>query len=321
MSWDAIVIGTGFGGSVAAHRLAQSHREARTAAPPHHRADGDALPMLQNDGVNRARTDATQDPGVAEPADLVAAALPVTDRRAWLLLTAVALLIVAGLVWTIFGRAPETISGPGMIVPTGGFVDVGTGLAGTVSDVLVDPGQSVQAGTPLVALLTPSGGTVKILASVDGVIATIVAKQGGITDPGSPILTIDPDAGGNVAVAFLPAEQAARVRTGMPALVALASMPESQYGYITGTITAVSRLPVTADRVMLLVGGNEQLPSYFMSSGLVVEVKVTLDEDPANPTGYEWTIGHGPDTQVTTGTLADVTVVLSDASPFARIAR
>ncbi len=271
--------------------------------------------------VNRASTEEIHDPAAAEPADLVAAALPVTDRRTWLLLAAIALVIVAGLVWTVFGRAPETITGPGMIVPTGGFIEIGTELAGTVSDVLVDPGQSVRAGTPVATLITTSGTTLKILASADGVIATIVAKQGGITDPGSPILTLDPDAGGNVAAAFLPAEQGARVRTGMPALVALASLPQSQYGYITGTVTAVSRLPVTADRVMLLVGGNEQLPSYFMSSGLVVEVTVTLDEDPATPTGYAWTIGDGPDTQVTTGTLADVAVVLSDASPFARIAR
>ncbi len=271
--------------------------------------------------VTRASTETTHDPEAAEPADLVAAALPVTTRRAWLLLAAIALVIVAGLVWTIFGRAPETITGRAMIVPTGGFVDVGTDLAGTVSDVLVDPGQSVRAGTPVATLLTESGTTVKLLASVDGVIATIVAKQGGITDPGSPILTIDPDAGGNIAVAFLPAEQGARVRTGMPALVALASLPQSQYGYITGTVTAVSQLPVTSDRVMLLVGGNEQLPTYFMSAGLVVEVTVALDVDAATPTGYAWTIGDGPDTQVTTGTLADVAVVLSDASPFARIAR
>ena len=271
--------------------------------------------------VTRARTEEINDPEVAEPADLVAAALPVTDRRAWLLLAAIALVIVAGLVWTVFGRAPETITGRGMIVPTRGFVDVGTNGTDTVSDVLVDPGQPVRAGERLAVVISPSGTASDLVAPVDGVVATIVAKQGGISEAGSPVLTIDPDADGNVAVAFLPAEQGARVQTGMPALVALASLPESQYGYITGTVTAVSRLPVTADRVMLLVGGNEQLPSYFMSSGLVVEVTVALDLDPASPTGYAWTIGEGPDTQVTTGTLADVAVVLSDASPFARIAR
>lgn len=255
----------------------------------------------------------------SDPADAVAARLPVTDRRAWSLLIAVALLVLAGLVWAVLGRAPETIRGPGMIVPAQGFVDVGTLLRGSVSQVLVSPGDPVRAGQAVASLTTPDGTTQVVNAPVDGSVATIIVRQGGTTEPGTPLLSLDPAGGGDVAVGFLPAEQGSQITVGMPALVSVASLPHAQYGYITGTVSSVALLPVTVDRVELLTGGNELLPEFFMAAGPVLEVTVNLDAAPETPSGYAWTTGDGPDTQVSTGTLARVSIVLSDTSPLERI--
>jgi multidrug resistance efflux pump len=206
-----------------------------------------------------------------------------------------------------------------MIVPTEGFVEVGTLVEGSVSRVFVSPGDPVQAGQAVASLTTPAGVAEDIVAPVDGSVATIVVRQGGTTEPGTPLLTLDPDDGGDVAVAFLPAEQGAQVRVGMPALVAVSALPQAQYGYLTGTVSAVALLPVTADRVRLLTGGNDTLPEFFLSAGPVVEVTVTLDADPETPSGYAWTTGEGPDAQVATGTLTRVSIVVSDTSPLERI--
>lgn len=261
-----------------------------------------------------------QDRTALDPAAAITAQLPVTDRRAWTLLAAVALIILAGLLWAMLGRAPEAVTGAGMIVPAEGFVDVGTAVSGSVSEVLVSPGDPVEAGQAVATLTAADGSVQRITAMVEGTVATVVVRQGGTTEPGTPLLTIDPADGGDVAVGFLPAEQAAQIHIGMPALVAVASLPRSQYGYITGTVRSIAFLPVTADRIRLLVGGNEQLPGYFMAAGPVVEVTVALDVDAATPSGYAWTTGTGPDSRITTGELASVSVVVSDRSPLERIA-
>lgn len=255
----------------------------------------------------------------ADPADAIAARLPVTDKRAWSLLIAIALLVLAGVVWAVLGRAPETVRGPGMLVPTDGFVEVGTLVSGRVSELLVNPGDPIRAGQPVAFLTTPDGESQEVRAPVDGSVATVVVRQGGTTESGTPLLTLDPARGGNVAVGFLPAEQGARVRVGMPALVSVASLPQAQYGYLKGTVKAVALLPVTADRVELLTGGNARLPEFFMAAGPVIEVTVTLDPDPSTPTGYAWTTGDGPDADLSTGTLAQVSVVLSDSAPLQRL--
>jgi multidrug efflux pump subunit AcrA (membrane-fusion protein) len=256
----------------------------------------------------------------SDPGDEVAARLPVTERSTWLLLTAVAALVAAGLLWTVFGSAPETVRGRGMIVPQGGFVDVGTAVAGAVSQVTVSPGDRVRAGEVVASLTDPDGAPVQIRAQVDGTVATVVVRTGGTTEPGTPLLTIDPDRVDKVAIGFLPAEQGSRVRVGMSALVAVASLPQSEYGFILGRVASIARLPVTSDRVRLLVGGNDELPTYFTATGPVIEVTVTLEENPDNPSGYAWTTGRGPDAEITTGTLAEVSVVLAEATPLQRIA-
>jgi hypothetical protein len=86
-------------------------------------------------------------------------------------------------------------------------------------------------------------------------------------------------------------------------------------------VRSVSTLPATADRIELLVGGNGSLSEYFMGEGPVLEVTVALDENAANPTGYNWTIGSGPDSELLTGSLAEVSVVINDYSPISRILR
>lgn len=257
----------------------------------------------------------------ADPADAIAAQLPATDRRGWMMLIAVALLVVAGLLWAVLGRAPETVSGSGMIVPSQGFVDVGTSVSGSVTEVLVSPGQEVRMGEPVATLVSDDGAVERILATVPGTVATIIARQGGLTEPGVPLLTLDPSTGAEVAVGFLPAEQGGLVRVGMPALVSVSAFPQSQFGYITGTVEAVALLPATPDRIQLLVGGNGELPEYFTSSGPVVEVTVSLDVDADNASGYAWTTGDGPSGEIFTGELASVSVVLSEGSPIERIVR
>lgn len=249
-----------------------------------------------------------------EPNAEVIARLPVTDSKTWLGLVAVALLLAAGLTWVLFGRTPETLSGSGMIVPTNGFIEVVAPVSGTVTEVLVTPGEAVSRGDTLVVLSDTSGMAHEVTAAADGLIATLLVHAGNNIGALNTLVTIDPTDDGNIAVAFVPANQGTRITSGMPATVSLASVPKSEYGTVTGTVTSVAALPVTAERIRLLVGGDDQLPGYFLADGPMVEVDVALDTDTGSPSGYAWSFGSGPDKQISTGTLAEVSVVLSDGT-------
>lgn len=262
----------------------------------------------------------TAEQETTDPADEISARLPVTDRRGWAILAAVTLLVLAGLLWAVFGSAPETISGSGMVVPASGFADEGTSITGSVTQILVRPGDQVEQGQPVATVEGKDGASEQIRASVDGIVASVEARQGGATQPGTPLLIIDPTTT-DIAVGFLPAAQGGKVQVGMPALVAVSSFPEAQYGYISGTVKDVGRLPATIERIQLLVGGNEQLPAFVTADGPVIEVAVALDADAETPSGYAWTIGRGPDAEVSTGKLVNVSVVLSDQSPLEQMTK
>ncbi|MEI8334436.1 MAG: HlyD family efflux transporter periplasmic adaptor subunit [Chloroflexota bacterium] len=256
-----------------------------------------------------------------DPTREVAQRLPITDRPSWLILLGLGLLVVAGIAWAVFGSAPDAVTGHGMVVPAEGFVEVGTELQGTVIAVDVLPGDEVQAGSVVARIRTDEGEPVTVTTPVDGRVATVLVRAGGVTDRGTALLTVEPSGSELVVVAFVAAGPGKRVQPGMPALVGLASVPRSQYGMLEGRVEAVSPVPVSPERVILIVGGNVSLAEYFLTEGPVLEVTVSLKDDATTPSGYAWTTGQGPSSAVTPGTLGEVSVVVSDEAPLQRIVR
>lgn len=254
-----------------------------------------------------------------DPAREVALRLPVTDRPSWLILVGLALLVLAGVAWAVFGKTPDVVAGRGMVVPSQGFMEVGTEIQGTVRSVDVTPGVTVERGTRVATILTDSGDDVTVSSPVDGTVASVLVRSGGITDRGTALVTIEPAGSRAVVVGFVAAGPGKRVQPGMEARVSPASVPRSQYGTMKGHVTAVSPVPVPPERVILVVGGNASLVEYFLTEGPILEVTVRLQEDASTPSGYVWTSGEGPPQPVTLGTLAVVEVVLSEAAPISRI--
>jgi multidrug efflux pump subunit AcrA (membrane-fusion protein) len=250
-----------------------------------------------------------------DPAAEVDARDGAVSRPLVLALAGLVLLVAAIVVWALFGRAPQTVTGFGYVVPEGGYVEVGAMTQGLVDSVDATPGQHVSAGEVLVRVNLDDGdGSIETLTSpVDGVVVEVVALPGRVTEPGDPMVYLQADAVPLVVKGFIPATAAATVQVGMPVEVSPADAPRrAQYGVILGTVTTVSPSPVTPERVAYVVGGNESVVDYFLGSGPVIEVTAELKEDPSSPSGYEWSIGQGPDVEIRAGTLSEVTVVVRE---------
>jgi multidrug efflux pump subunit AcrA (membrane-fusion protein) len=286
-------------------------------APPRARDDA----YTRSVGTESAADSVATTADGRDPAAEVAGRLPITDRPSWLILAGLGLLVVAAIVWAIFGSAPDVVTGRGMVVPAAGFVEIGSELQGTVSEVDIAPGDSVAAGTVVARVRTDAGADVTVVSPIDGRVATVLVRAGVVTDRGTALLTIEPSGTELEVVGFVAAGPGKRIVPGMTAHVGLSSVPRSQYGMIEGRVEAVSPVPVSPERVILLVGGNVSLADYFTSQGPILEVTVSLVTDPSTPSGYAWTTGQGPPSEVTPGTLADVSVVISDAAPIDRILR
>lgn len=230
-------------------------------------------------------------------------------------LAGLVIIVAAIVVWALFGRAPQTISGFGYVVPDGGFTEVGTTVKGLVESIEVEPGQRVSVGEELVRVnITDGNGAIEsVVSPVEAIVIDVVVLPGRTTTPGDPMVYLQPVDAPLVVKGFIPATASEIITEGMAASVSPADAPRpAQYGVIVGTVTAVSPRPVTPERMDFIVGGNESLVDYFLGSGPVIEATVELQLDPSTPSGYAWSIGQGPDVEIQAGTLSEVTVVVRD---------
>jgi multidrug efflux pump subunit AcrA (membrane-fusion protein) len=225
------------------------------------------------------------------------------------------LVVVAIVVWALFGRVPQTVSGFGYVVPAQGFTEVGTRLNGIVETVGVQPGQRVRQGEELIRVDIEGGDVESIRSPVDAIVTEVVAISGRITEAGDPMVYLQPADAALVVKTFIAVRDSYTINVGAPAAMSPAVAPRAaQYGVIRGTVIDLSPTPVSAERINYIVGGNASLVDYFLASGPVVEVTVELLQDPSTPSGYSWSIGQGPDVEINAGSLSTVTVLLRDSS-------
>lgn len=72
--------------------------------------------------------------------------LQVTSRRGWLALAAIALLLVTAVVWGIFGVLSEKVVGHGILLRSGGVLEVVATASGRINDISVTVGDTIAQG-------------------------------------------------------------------------------------------------------------------------------------------------------------------------------
>ncbi len=70
----------------------------------------------------------------------------ITDSRGWLALAAMGLLLAAAIVWSFVGLLPEKVEGSGILIRSGGVLEVVATAAGRLRDIPVGVGDSVNEG-------------------------------------------------------------------------------------------------------------------------------------------------------------------------------
>ncbi len=102
-----------------------------------------------SDSSDNKATDAVSSP------DRLDVLMKITTPRAWIALLALLVVLGGATVWGVYGRAPDTIDGTGILLRRGGLFEIDTEGAGTVAQVLVKAGDRVKAGQTVARIAQP----------------------------------------------------------------------------------------------------------------------------------------------------------------------
>jgi len=88
--------------------------------------------------------------------------MQVTKPMGWIGLATTGFLLAMGVAWGIFGSIPIRVDGKGILIIGGSLIDVEAGSAGRISEILVKPGDVVEAGSTIATV-----GQSKLIEELD----------------------------------------------------------------------------------------------------------------------------------------------------------
>lgn len=244
----------------------------------------------------------------------------ITNPAGWLALLALAVLISAAIVWSIFGSIPTRISGQGILIAPGGISNVISLSGGQITDIYVDVGEIVQAGQ-VVARVAEEGKTIltPVASPQGGRVLEIKLKEGDLIGSGASIISLEPfEEDGHIeliAIVYLPPSEGKNVKPGMQVQVAPSTVKHEEYGFLLGHVVSVSAFPATRQG-MLRVLGSEELVQTLSLGSAPIEVHVDLVSSDTTPSGYQWTSSQGPPIQLTNGTFVSTWITIRSQRPI-----
>jgi HlyD family secretion protein len=177
---------------------------------------------------------------------------------------------------------------------------------------LVDQGSSnLEMLTNLYVLIA------EIRSPFSGTVMEITIKSNQLVSATTPIMSLQSAGEKLEAWLFLRPGDGKRVTKNMEVRLALASAKKEEFGMMIGHVGSVSALPATP-QLMLRVLENPSLVSEFMQEGAPMYAVVDLVRDTSS-SGYRWTSRKGPKLRITSGTLCEGTVTLTNRTPLSLV--
>lgn len=240
--------------------------------------------------------------------------LVTTPARFGLIIAAVA--AAAGLLWLFGGQLAVKASSMGVMVNPPGNVEVYSTASGTVGDNLAETGTQVKQGDVLATLITLEGEEVDITSPIDGKVVSLSTANFALISAGHPIVTLAHNTEPMIALLFVPAAAMGDVIPGLTVEVSPDTTDLTEAGYIFGKVIKVDPLPVTIERLQLILGDTGQA-QQLLAMGPVQEIFVELEQDPEGALGLRWS-GDGPaaEEDISSGTVVEAKIVLRNQTPW-----
>jgi HlyD family secretion protein len=155
----------------------------------------------------------------------------------------------------------------------------------------------------------------KLLSPIDGRVFEIKVSAGGVLAAGTPVAAIEPEGASLEAIVYVPADRGKTIEPGMEVRIEPSAIKREEYGTMLGKVASVSEFPVTPEG-MGAVLHNDALVRRFSLAGAPYAVRIALEPDGANVSGYRWSSGRGPPIRLSAGTLARAEVTTREQPPL-----
>jgi HlyD family secretion protein len=155
----------------------------------------------------------------------------------------------------------------------------------------------------------------RVEAPASGTVTEVRAAEEAVVQAGAPLVSIASDADALQVVLYVPTSEGKKLRTGMTARVAPATVRKEEYGTLLGRVAEISEFPVTREG-MASVLQNSTLVERFSARGAPYMARIDLTTDPGTPSGYAWTSALGPDQGISAGTTARAEITVREIPPI-----
>ena len=236
--------------------------------------------------------------------------LRVTYVPTYLLATAVALLLLAFIVWGVLGTVSDKAYYSGVVFPAQGTTDITLPNKGMVRTMLVHNGDSVRQGQT-VAMVSIGDSHSFLTSTVNGLVISTKTDNEPF-EAFDPIVSVvgDDASGGQsqrtLLLAYADNEAQRDLRVGMEAQVWPADQKRDEIGYVRGRITQVVRYPADAAKVRQILKSDILAKRLMEQSDVVYEVRIDLLRLPEDATRYDWSFGEPTDVRMDIGTYCSV---------------
>lgn len=223
---------------------------------------------------------------------------------------------IAGCLWLFAGQIAVKASGVGIIVNPPGNVEVYADASGTIGSTITQSGEKVAAGDIIAVITTPDNTDIPVYSPIDGTVVSEFSAEYALISAGAPLVAIAPNTGPMVSMLFMPSAAVADVVAGQRVEVTPDTVDSSRDGYLIGKLKSIDPLPMTVERLSLLLG-DDGMVNELLAAGPVQEVLVEFDQDAQAPLGLKWS-GSGPadPADVQSGTVVSGKIVLKNQTPW-----
>lgn len=158
------------------------------------------------------------------------------------------------------------------------------------------------------------GEAARVISNRAGRVLELLVDRGDVVSPGTPLLNLEVVSDDLVAVLFVPATAGERIEPGMAVRVSPSTVRREEFGSILGRVVWAAEYPSTS-RGMVRLLGNQALVDKLMREGPPVQVNVALERKASTPSGFRWSSSTGPSVKISSGTLATGDVVVRREAP------
>jgi hypothetical protein len=224
--------------------------------------------------------------------------MEVTNPRGWIALAALGLLLLAGLLWGLFGTIPTTAEGQGLLLRGHGVRQVTTPRAGKVLAVLVTNGQDIDKGQALVSLgnSPDDPDRTTVVSPFPARVLEVSVHKHDTIEKDTPVVTLEPRNAPLRAVLYVPVGEGYQVARALdvastqnravPVNVWPASVGKES-GPLLGHVQSIARFPASKVEVLRILQ-SEELADSVLQAGASLEVVVDLETVPDQPDTYRW---------------------------------